>query len=409
MAEKCRLCGEKKELQQSHIIPNFVIRWLKKSGGTPFLREVDDADERIQDYKEKLLCEDCEQKFGKWETKFATKIFHPFIREQTSEIEYEEWLQLFIISISWRIIVCDRTNIEEFEQPHKDRIREVEEHWRQILNGSRDLDFEDHSHYICFRRGIESVKADIPYQADFYFDRSIDAMVLPVFGTYVYFKFPQMFFVSCVEPLQTNGITNAEVYQRGKLETQQQIGIGWEAFLQSRVQLALESPISEPEVEKIFNRVKDKQEEFETSESFKTFKKRYDRKRREHNPTDYIDMECPVCGFEHQVLKSLPKRPLSQEVIDSLRDSENIKFIDSVALGDENTNILTKESPKGAIIMSTRNKTRILSLYEDIGYIVEDEILYGEEDDPEEVGKGVRDQVQSLYDTVISNFWESNS
>ena len=33
-----RLCGETKELQESHILPGFVYRWLKETSATGYLR-----------------------------------------------------------------------------------------------------------------------------------------------------------------------------------------------------------------------------------------------------------------------------------------------------------------------------------------------------------------------------------
>ena len=111
MIAECRLCGETRELQQSHIIPNFVIRWLKKSSATSFLRDATNPDKRLPDHKEELLCDECEQKIGKWESKFASEVFYPFIRDQTSQIEHSNWLQLFVISISWRILISNQNDL----------------------------------------------------------------------------------------------------------------------------------------------------------------------------------------------------------------------------------------------------------------------------------------------------------
>ena len=105
---KCRLCEDTRELQNSHIIPRFVIRWMKKTGPTPFLRKVVDPDTRIQDHHEKPLCKDCEQTLSNWEGKFAAQVFYPHVREEKKEFEYDEWLYKFVLSVSWRLLVSEK-------------------------------------------------------------------------------------------------------------------------------------------------------------------------------------------------------------------------------------------------------------------------------------------------------------
>ncbi len=49
MQGKCRLCGKNADLQESHIIPSFVYRWLKDSSGTGYLRFGPEPNKRVQD------------------------------------------------------------------------------------------------------------------------------------------------------------------------------------------------------------------------------------------------------------------------------------------------------------------------------------------------------------------------
>jgi hypothetical protein len=73
----CRLCGATKELQESHILPGFVFRWMKATSATGYLRFGQQPNLRVQDgLKLLLLCGDCEGRFNHWETQFANKIFH---------------------------------------------------------------------------------------------------------------------------------------------------------------------------------------------------------------------------------------------------------------------------------------------------------------------------------------------
>lgn len=56
----CALCRENKELELSHIVPKFVIRYLKKTS-TGAIRNMENPNKIAQDgEKHYLLCGDCE-------------------------------------------------------------------------------------------------------------------------------------------------------------------------------------------------------------------------------------------------------------------------------------------------------------------------------------------------------------
>ena len=77
MRGKCHLCHKTSDLQRSHVIPSFVIRWLKDTS-PGFVRDSKNQNVRTQDgIKEYLLCVECEQLFSKWERDFANYIFYP--------------------------------------------------------------------------------------------------------------------------------------------------------------------------------------------------------------------------------------------------------------------------------------------------------------------------------------------
>jgi len=74
----CRLCDVTNALQESHILPGFVYRWMKETSATGYLRFGQQPNLRVQDgLKLHLLCADCEQRLNEWETQFANQIFHP--------------------------------------------------------------------------------------------------------------------------------------------------------------------------------------------------------------------------------------------------------------------------------------------------------------------------------------------
>ena len=88
MEGQCRFCLKQGKLENSHIIPSFLYRWLKETAGTGFLRFGRSPNRRVQDgYKDYWLCPNCEDLFSKWETEFAEKVFHPLVSGQASTFQ----------------------------------------------------------------------------------------------------------------------------------------------------------------------------------------------------------------------------------------------------------------------------------------------------------------------------------
>ena len=56
----CKLCGKNDDLRESHFIPKFVGKWIKKTSVTGYIREKNEVQKRAQDIaKEHWLCGDC--------------------------------------------------------------------------------------------------------------------------------------------------------------------------------------------------------------------------------------------------------------------------------------------------------------------------------------------------------------
>ena len=135
---QCRLCQNPGELQLSHIIPKFAVRWLRESVGGAALRSSAVPNVRIQDgQKEYLLCSSCEKMLNHWETEFATSVFIPYHNNEhqsPSHIRYKKWALKFAVSLSWRVLeyiypkIVDRFGPSE--QPAIEAAREV---WRKFL------------------------------------------------------------------------------------------------------------------------------------------------------------------------------------------------------------------------------------------------------------------------------------
>ncbi|MBR1200020.1 hypothetical protein JQ574_28920 [Bradyrhizobium sp. AUGA SZCCT0158] len=103
MTGACELCGKTAPLMQSHVLPAFVFKWLKKSG---HIRYAETPNRRTQDgIKQDWLCRDCEDLFNSFETPFAGQIFHPYDANPSIRVRYGGWLLKFCASVSWRSLL----------------------------------------------------------------------------------------------------------------------------------------------------------------------------------------------------------------------------------------------------------------------------------------------------------------
>ena len=101
----CRLCARDRPLQDSHIIPRFVTKWLLESSPTRGLRDVHEPNLRRQDGPTlPFLCFDCEQVLAPWEGAFATGVFLPLHSNERSQFTYDSWALKFAASIVWRVL-----------------------------------------------------------------------------------------------------------------------------------------------------------------------------------------------------------------------------------------------------------------------------------------------------------------
>jgi hypothetical protein len=133
---RCRLCNLDAELCESHIIPAFAYRWMRETSGTGHIRLGTTPNRRAQDgHKRYLLCTNCETKFSRWETQFATQIFHPYSSGTSSRFRYGRYLIRFCISVSWRVLryYREETSFEDYPMDLIERMDEAEGVWKDVL------------------------------------------------------------------------------------------------------------------------------------------------------------------------------------------------------------------------------------------------------------------------------------
>lgn len=171
--KRCKLCGEKKTLRKSHVIPKFIISWIKKTG-SGFFRKAIKPNIRFQDIsKLYLLCDECEQRFSDKEKYFSEQIFSPCIDTDSKQFDYSEDLHYFLISVLWRILIADFDLYKKEGKHFLKELKENEEDWRLYLLGKKSSVRSDVHLFIT-----DMLDGDIPIKHfNQYMARGIDGCV----------------------------------------------------------------------------------------------------------------------------------------------------------------------------------------------------------------------------------------
>jgi hypothetical protein len=151
--EKCKLCLKERELQESHIVPSFVYKWMKETSATGYMRFGQAPNKRSQDgYKARWLCCECEQLLNVWETQFATQIFHPINREGSVKIRYSDWLLKFCASLSWRVLLMmkEKEYLKDFSEAQRKAVDAALITWAAFLLGEDSNPGRFEQHMVVF-------------------------------------------------------------------------------------------------------------------------------------------------------------------------------------------------------------------------------------------------------------------
>lgn len=192
---KCRLCNLESDLQLSHILPAFAIRWLRESSGTGHVRRSDSPNLRIQDgEKRHWLCLACEGLLNQSETIFAREIFHPYTNRTACRFDYGPWLLSFCVSVSWRVLLFLRyesTAVQTYTPDTLALCDKAESAWRAFLLGQRPNPgpFQQHLLPLEGIAALSNRPDNLAPNLNRYFMRYIDMDILRGENTnYVYAK-----------------------------------------------------------------------------------------------------------------------------------------------------------------------------------------------------------------------------
>jgi hypothetical protein len=271
---QCALCLEKSKLRESHIIPAFAIRWLKETSATGYLRKGSTPNRRCQDIeKPRLLCHECEQKFGCWENAFFRSIFKPFQQNrQQWHFEYDEWLLKFAQSLAWRALYLEKDELAQKLPNLRDALTATSEKWRRILLGEEGIE-DSSQHHILFLDIIDAeTTLQLPDRFNAYLMRSVDhAIAASPTQAFAYIKLPGIIFCSGIMPPAPQGWSNTEIKEHGILSPPQKTAQqSFMDFLLSRLD-EVDFNIGENQMNKIAKSIKEDPKRLEQSESLRVW------------------------------------------------------------------------------------------------------------------------------------------
>lgn len=221
---ECGLCGAVAPLQDSHLIPAFVARWIKETSATGFLRGFKTPNKREQDFPtHQLLCRECEARFSRAEREFAQVIFKPFHEEGKSTFEYDRWLLYFAVSLAWRCLVSSDGSGLDHHPQHREAVATASTAMKQYLLEQSDRIRPYRFNLFFTPAGVRST-GTLPEGINWYSLRGAD--MTPVcgqnrFATYV--KLPGMFFWTSIVPPDPGGWQGTKIGRQGTFRSRNQV------------------------------------------------------------------------------------------------------------------------------------------------------------------------------------------
>ncbi|MCD4779640.1 MAG: hypothetical protein K8S27_03710 [Candidatus Omnitrophica bacterium] len=276
MKRNCKLCNQKGNLENSHIIPSFIYKWLKESSGTGYLRFGQTPNKRVQDgLKEYWLCPTCEDLFQKWETEFAKHIFHPIVKNNKNQFNYGPWLLKFSVSLSWRVLlfIKEKTNLSNFPQKLKNEANLALKTWKKFLL-DKEPNPKKYQQHMLPLNAIRSHSFDnLPSNMNRYLLRSVNIDVANnTKEAFVYIKLPRILLTGFIHIEKPRQWKNTIVHvKKGTLGADRYVLPKYMAdYLKKQADKSksLNKKISEKQRSKINETYKKNIDKFATSDTF---------------------------------------------------------------------------------------------------------------------------------------------
>lgn len=174
----CKFCKEKEAIENSHIIPSFIYKWLKDTSSTGFIRTTNEPNKREQDgLKSPLLCSTCECEFAEFENSFKKEIFSKLANYRKTcpqQLEISESTRKMIYIIVWRLL-ADTYYFPKNNDYTEEEFNKFPEFLNEIKNyikGNKTKRFRTHL-IPCTKELLN--KLNLPKVDWIYYERSICA------------------------------------------------------------------------------------------------------------------------------------------------------------------------------------------------------------------------------------------
>lgn len=271
----CKLCNNYEQIQNSHVIPNFIHKWMKKTSYTGNIRTSENPNKINQGgYKEYMLCSTCEQLFSKWENYFAEIHFKPLINESVVK-NYNINLSKFVVSIAWRVLVSFKIKNEFNVYPAStiENINISEKKWKDYLLSKTD-NFNNQIKHNIF------LFSEDAYNHPFFnrYNRTCETTFISneVDGSYFYIKIPYFTMLVFVENHNSKFWGNSDIKKNGIIDLNQTIASSMEQLIYEGCE-TIQNSINEYS-ENQYNKIKSKQNNnpnIENTHAFKMMLKDY--------------------------------------------------------------------------------------------------------------------------------------
>lgn len=281
----CKLCGQEDELKESHFIPKFVGKWIKRTSVTGYIREKNELNKRAQDIaKEYWLCGCCEQLFSGWEREFANRVFYPFVNEGKSEASYDNWMSKFCASLSWRTLayIRNKNPKEEQDLERKHLLDGAQEHLRKYLLGEESNLYEYEQHLFPLEKIASTDSNELPSSINRYFLR---IMGMDIVGNntdqYIFTKIPSFMLLGVIKAKNVNAMRSSRIsINSGKLSPREYVwpdGFADYVFEKADEVIELHREIPQKHLDKFDKHIRENPDKVIKSKQFQAFLDDYER------------------------------------------------------------------------------------------------------------------------------------
>ena len=271
----CPLCRNSAELCDSHIIPQFVFDWLKRTSSTGFLRLLSSINRRVQDgHTDQMLCASCENLFSGWEKEFAETVFKPFHDTETEVVDYSAWMLKFAVSIVWRVLVVSRQlGLNNYSTHQLSMVDSALETWREFLIADSTAPRLPNIRLLLLDPAVNTSLPNVPEDLNRYFMRAVETDVCKsLTGMFVYAKMCRITLIGFVNMPESHNVLGLPIQLgHGQIDRRSSQTITEDVFdyMMRRVQhmTKIESTISGKQRRNIDSSIDSNPESYLTSET----------------------------------------------------------------------------------------------------------------------------------------------